>query len=85
MSHTISRFSILRVVIFVVLMVCSWGIWFAQFPSTESQTAVSWLLSFLVLLVAWAFVLYRRERPLAWLCWLSVLAMILLGILLPSR
>lgn len=85
MAHAISRFTVLRVLVFVVLMVCSWAIWFAQFPSTRSQTAVWWLLSSLALLFAWAFVLYRRERPLAWLCWLSVLAMILLGILLPSR
>lgn len=85
MAHAISRFTVFRVSIFVVVMICSWATWFAQFPSTRSQNAVWLLWSSLALLFAWSFVLYKRERPLAWVCWLSLLGMILLGMILPSR
>ena len=38
MTHAISRFAVLRVLIFVVLMVCSWAIWLCAVPEhTESD------------------------------------------------
>jgi hypothetical protein len=85
MAHTISRFTVLRVFVFVALMVFSWALWLTQLPGARGQGAVWLLLSSIALLFGWSFVLYPKERTLAWLCWLSVLAMILLGLWLPRR
>lgn len=85
MAHPMYMLVILRVLVFAALMIFSWALWFAYWPSTHSQNAVWQLLASIALLFAYSFVLFRRERALAWLCWLSVLAMLLLGLWLPSN
>ena len=82
---TISKGLNFRTMVFALLMAFSWGLWWFCFPAV-CDDRLTWLLfSSFGLLFAWSFVLYRRERPLAWACWLSLLAMIYLGLTLSRK
>jgi len=85
MSSPTCKFLNFRVIVFALLMALSWGLWRVSLPGTDSDL-LGWLVfSSWALLLAWSFVLHRRERWLAWACWLSVLAMICFGIAFPWK
>ena len=80
-----SSFINARVVIFALLMAVSWGLWWISLPGYRGDVLTWLLFSGFGLLMGWSWVLYRRERLLAWVCWLSVWAMIYFGLTLPWR
>jgi hypothetical protein len=61
-------------------MAVCWGTWFFGRHGVHGGVAVWLPLLLLALLFAWSFVLYRRERFLAWLSWVSVLLIIFLAL-----
>lgn len=84
MSHSDSKFINIRVIVFALVMGLSWRLWWVGLPGVRDGRAVWLFFAALLLLFAWSFVLYRRERLLAWVCWLSILAMIFFAITLPG-
>ena len=74
MARATCTFAALGVYIFAALMISSAALWVFQLSSAGSETGGWLLFTSIVLLFTWSFVLYRRERLLAWLCWLTVLA-----------
>jgi hypothetical protein len=79
-ARATSTFAALRIFIFVALMISSGVFWLVQLSSAGSETGGWLLFASIVLLFGWSFILYRRERLLAWLCWLTVLATFLLSV-----
>jgi len=77
------RATTFRVVAFAVLVLFAWSAWWFTLTERLHSAAIFWVA--LCSLFAWTFVVNRVERSLAWFGWLSVLAMILLGIWLPGR
>ena len=73
-------FTVLRLGVFVLLTAVTWWLWFHYRHGVHGDGAVWCSWSLLALLFGWSLVLYRHERPLAWLCWFTVLAVIYLAL-----
>jgi hypothetical protein len=68
--------------LFWALMAFCWGAWWLHLHGRMRETA--WFIGVPFLLI-WSIVLARTQRALTWLAWLSLLAMILLGLWLPAK
>jgi hypothetical protein len=80
MAHAFSTSSVFRIGVFVALMISSCILWFVQASNAGGEVGGWLLFGSIVLLFVWSFVLYRRERTLAWLCWLTVVATFLVSL-----
>jgi len=82
MRHALTISLAVRIAAFWLLMLFCWSVWWLHL--TGQIRATAWFVGSLLLFL-WTFLLVRTTRPLAWLGWLSVLAMILFGLWLPGR
>jgi hypothetical protein len=80
MAHAVPKLSFLRLAVFIALSISCWALWLVQESSARSETGGWLLFASVALLFAWSFVLYSRERLLAWLCWLTVVATFFLSL-----
>jgi hypothetical protein len=85
MISVLRSLAVLRVGVFLLLMAICWGTWFSGRHGVHGGVGVWLPLMLLVLLFGWSFVLYRRERPLAWLSWATVLVIIYLALTQGAR
>jgi hypothetical protein len=91
-----SKWKILRVGVFAVLMALAWGFWWVCFLQPlyephhfghQAKTDLYFvlLLLFMGRLFLWSFVIYWREPKLSMVAWLSLLAMILASFFVPIK
>jgi hypothetical protein len=68
--------------LFCVLMAFCWLAWWLHLRGRVGEAA--WFIG-VPCLLTWSIVLARTQRALAWLAWLSLVAMMLLGLWLPAN